>query len=186
VGFPSANARKVSGRASFRNQGEFQRHFKGRFRIRHLAVRILSGQPASAVSVGHFRAEEKWATFPPLSGAFVSLHGRKVGIAGPQTAILTPESPPAKFQYPNLFGGDSVRECGDWLGLSPFGSTCPLLWTLSGDERTSVRQRKTDANDPKRHARLRIVAAQDNASRRVFPHEARFLNFYRDHAMIGS
>ena len=44
-------------------------------RIRHLRVRILSGQPASAVSVGHFRVREKSAPLPPLGGTFVSLCG---------------------------------------------------------------------------------------------------------------
>lgn len=83
---------------------------------------MTASSPASPVSVGHFRFLEKWTTLPPLCAAFVGLHGRKGAGACPKTTNLSPESPPAKFQYPNLFGGDSVRECRDWCGLSLFGS----------------------------------------------------------------
>jgi hypothetical protein len=75
---------------------------------------------------------------PLLSGAFVGLCGRKLALARPQRAKLSPQSPLAKIQYPNLFDGDSVRECGDRFEISPLGSTCRLLWTFSGNERTSA------------------------------------------------
>jgi hypothetical protein len=68
--------------------------------------------------VGHFRFLEKWAVLPLLSGAFVSLCSRKLALARAQTANLSAQSPVAKFQYPNLFDGDSVRECGDRFEIS--------------------------------------------------------------------
>jgi hypothetical protein len=60
--------RKVSGRGSFLNQGKLQPHFKGGFQIRHLAVRILSGQPASAVSVGQIQFTGKRPRLPRVKG----------------------------------------------------------------------------------------------------------------------
>jgi hypothetical protein len=78
VAFLSAEARKVSDRGSFRYHGELGPHFKGRIQIRHLAVRILSGQPASAVSAVHFRLAKKCPALPPLRPVTARLCGRKV------------------------------------------------------------------------------------------------------------
>jgi hypothetical protein len=48
-----------------------------------------------------------------LSAAFISLCGRKLALAGLQRANLSGQSPVVKFQYPNLFAGDAVRDSGD-------------------------------------------------------------------------
>ena len=46
----AAQSGKVSERQTLRNEGKFGPHFKGQFWKRHLRVRILPPQPASAVS----------------------------------------------------------------------------------------------------------------------------------------
>jgi hypothetical protein len=56
---------------------------------------------------------KKWPRFPLLGSALVRLCGRKLALTGLQRANLSGQSPVGKFQYPNLFAGDAVRECGD-------------------------------------------------------------------------
>src|SRR5262245_55318746 len=56
--------RKVSGPEMFRIQGNLTRNVKGYFPNRHMPVRILHAQPASAVSAVRFSGVEEPPTFP--------------------------------------------------------------------------------------------------------------------------
>jgi hypothetical protein len=61
VSVSAAHRRKVSGPQMFRNPRKYTRLFKGHFQKRHLQVRVLSPQPASAVSVGCFHGARRHA-----------------------------------------------------------------------------------------------------------------------------
>jgi hypothetical protein len=65
--------------------------------------------------------------FPLLSGTVFSLRGPKAALAQPKTRILAAQSPAAKIQYPDLLGGDSVRERGDWFDNLRFDPRGPSL-----------------------------------------------------------
>jgi hypothetical protein len=73
VAYLAARTRDLSGPDTFQNQAEFVRQFKGHFSRRHLQVRILHAQPASAVSVGCVLVAKILATFSRVSATMCGL-----------------------------------------------------------------------------------------------------------------
>jgi hypothetical protein len=56
--------------------------------------------------------------FRPRCAVCCGLRGRKAKVVRRQTSNSRRWSPVANFQYPNFFGGDSVRERGDRFGVT--------------------------------------------------------------------
>ena len=116
--FGNSTGKNNSGRASFRNQGKFARHFKDRFRIRHLRVRILPTQPPSAVSQG---AVPDLRKTPETSGSCGSAHPsplpqncvRQTPIGQFRRPVSTPE-----FSISKFVNGDLVCMRGERFDIS--------------------------------------------------------------------